>query len=83
MERRYSCDIVICMALNKDSTMRKCSDLASFYYFLLHEISGYPNGISGPKIIKKIVLNSAEHEICPAYRSQIINNSKLFLATHN
>ena len=29
------------------------------------------------------MLNSAEHEICPANKSQIINNSKFFLAKHS
>ena len=29
------------------------------------------------------MLNSAEHEICPASKSQITNNSKFFLAKHS
>ena len=37
----------------------------------------------GPEIIKLFVLNSAEHEICPANKSQITNNCKFFLVKHN
>ena len=29
------------------------------------------------------MLNSAEHEFCPAYKSQITNNCKFFLAKHS
>ena len=29
------------------------------------------------------MLNSAEHKICPANKSQITNNCKFFLATHS
>ena len=29
------------------------------------------------------MLNSAEHEICPANKSQITDNAKFFLAKHN
>ena len=29
------------------------------------------------------MLNSAEHEICPANKSQITNNCKFFLAKHS
>ena len=39
------------------------------------------NARSGPEVIKLFfVLNSAVHEICPANKSQIINNGKCFLA---
>ena len=39
---------------------------------------------SGPKVIKKFfMLNSAEHEICPANKSQIINNCKFFLTKYS
>ena len=38
---------------------------------------------SGPEIIKLIMLNSDEHEICPANKSQITNNCKFFLAKHS
>ena len=35
----------------------------------------------GPKVIKLFfMLNSAEHEICQANKSQITNNCKFFLA---
>ena len=29
------------------------------------------------------MLNSTEHKICPANKSQITNNAKFFLAKHN
>ena len=35
----------------------------------------------GYKIL--LVLNSAEHEICPANKSRITNNCKFFLAKHS
>ena len=34
-------------------------------------------------IILSFVLNSAEHELCPADKSQITNNCKIFLAKHS
>ena len=34
---------------------------------------------SGPKVIKLFVLNSAEHEICPANKSKKTNNCNYFL----
>ena len=33
--------------------------------------------MSSGAIIKLLMLNSAEHEICPAYKSQTVNNCKL------
>ena len=37
-----------------------------------------------PRVYKTFfMLNSAEHEICPAYKSQITNNSKVFPAKHS
>ena len=38
---------------------------------------------TGPEVIKLFMLNSAEHEIGPANKSQIDNNLKLFLAKHS
>ena len=38
------------------------------------------DGAQGPEVIKLFfVLNSAEHEICPANKSQITNNCNFFL----
>ena len=37
--------------------------------------------VSGPDVIKTFfMLNSAEHEICPAYKSLITNNCQFFFA---
>ena len=39
---------------------------------------------SGPEVIKLFfMLNSAEHEIFHAYKSQIANNAKFFIAKHS
>ena len=40
---------------------------------------------SGLEVIKLFIfiLNSAEHEICPANKSQITNNRKFFLAKYS
>ena len=38
----------------------------------------------GPEVIKRFfMLNSAEHKICPANKSQITYNCKFFLAEHS
>ena len=39
--------------------------------------------IQAPTLQNFLVLNSAEHEICPANKSQIINNYKFFLTLPN
>ena len=38
---------------------------------------------TGPEVIKLFMLNSPEHENCPANKSQITNNWKFFLAKHS
>ena len=35
------------------------------------------------RLLNVFMLNSAEHEICPAIKSQIIVNCKCFLAKHS
>ena len=55
-------------------TMVKCS----MWQLQTHQI------LPRPEVIKLFpVFNSAEHEICPANKSQITNNCKFFLTKHS
>ena len=80
------------MVLKGPSTAR-CGAIFSFCPFLLPYSCGcwFLSGImitswgigTGPEVQKLVfMLKSAEHEICPANKSQNTNNCEYFLAKH-
>ena len=54
---------------------------STFKVFSLVHIGGKSIKPRGHKTF--FMLNSAEHEICPAYKSHITNNCKFYLAKHS
>ena len=70
--------------IQKKSLHLKKKNLPNSYLFQIVFFLGVLKVKTWPQDHKTFfMLNSAEHEICPANKSQIANNCKLFLAKHS